>query len=111
MTNETDFRKRVQFVLAAKNLNPRSLSDGDDNLWKKLYNQITKEKTITYSLIEALLNHAPDLRTEWLFRGEGEPFRTGESIEDQLAAIQERLSALEGERKNDNNQEAVATIA
>lgn len=111
MTNETDFRKRVQFVLAAKNLNPRSLSNGDDNLWKKLYNQITKEKTITYSLIEALLNHVPDLRTEWLFRGEGEPFRTGESIEDQLAAIQERLSALEGERKNDDNQETVAAIA
>lgn len=111
MTNETDFRKRVQFVLAAKNLNPRSLSDGDDNLWKKLYNQITKEKTITYSLIEALLNHVPDLRTEWLFRGEGEPFRTGESIDDKLAAIQDRLSALEGERKNDDNQETVAAIA
>lgn len=111
MTNETDFRKRVQFVLAAKNLNPRSLSNGDDNLWKKLYNQITKEKTITYSLIEALLNHVPDLRAEWLFRGEGEPFRTGESIEDQLAAIQERLSALEGERKNDDNQETVAASA
>ena len=111
MTNETDFRKRVQFVLAAKNLNPRSLSNGDDNLWKKLYNQITKEKTITYSLIEALLNHVPDLRTEWLFRGEGEPFRTGESIEDQLAAIQDRLAALEGERQNDNNQETMAAIA
>lgn len=105
MTNETDFRKRVQFVLAAKNLNPRSLSNGDDNLWKKLYNQITKEKTITYSLIEALLNHVPDLRTEWLFRGEGEPFRTGESIEDKLAAIQDRLSALEGERKNDLSED------
>lgn len=111
MTNETDFRKRVQFVLAAKNLNPRSLSNGDDNLWKKLYNQITKEKTITYSLIEALLNHVPDLRTEWLFRGEGEPFRTGESIEDQLAAIQDRLSVLESERKNDDNQETVAATA
>lgn len=111
MTNETDFRKRVQFVLAAKNLNPRSLSNGDDNLWKKLYNQITKEKTITYSLIEALLNHVPDLRTEWLFRGEGAPFRTGESIEDQLSAIQDRLSALEGERKNDDNQETVAATA
>ena len=105
MTNETNFRTRVKFVLDARNLNPRSLAHGDDNLWKKLYNQISKEKTITFSLIEALLNEVPDLRTEWLFRGEGEPFKAAGSIEDQLANIQERLATLEGREKNDDSKD------
>ena len=111
MTNETDFRKRVQFVLAAKNLNPRSLSNGDDNLWKKVYYQITQQKTITADVLLLILDAIPDLRTEWLFRGEGEPFRTGESIEDQLAAIQDRLAALEGERKNDLSEDCPAAAS
>ena len=104
MTNETDFRARVNYVLTQRNLNPRSLSNGDDNLWKKLYNQITKEKTITFSLIETLSNQVPDLSLEWLFRGTGNPFLDGTSVEEKLADIQERLEALEVERKNENHE-------
>ena len=110
MTNETDFRARVNQILAIRNLNPRSLSKGDDNLWKKLYNQITKEKTITFSLIEALANQVPDLSLEWLFRGTGKPFLDGTSVEEQLAALEERLSRIEGERETDN-QETLAASA
>ena len=73
-TTETEVRERIQFVLTTRSVNAHSLGAGDYNLWKKIYNQFNRGKTITMSSIEALLNAVPDLSAEWLFRGEGEPF-------------------------------------
>lgn len=81
MTNENEVRERINFVLKSRKLNARKLSAGDDNLWKKIYNQISKDTTLTVSVVEILLNAVPDLSTEWLFRGIGEPFVTEQPTE------------------------------
>lgn len=111
MLSEISLRSRIDLVMRKKNLNPRKISNGDDTLSRKVYYQITQQKTITADVLLLIIDAIPDLRTEWLFRGEGEPFRTGESIEDKLAAIQDRLSALEGERKNDLSEDCPAAAS
>ena len=104
-------KNRILQVLDEKHISVNKLAGGDATLSRKLTRQFNNDTELSVAAVILLLKKFPDLRTEWLFRGEGEPFRTGEPIEDQLAAIQERLSALEGERKNDNNQETMAEIA
>ena len=76
MTNENEVRERINFVLKSRKLNARKLSAGDDNLWKKIWYQLDKGGVITLPSIEIILNAVPDLSTEWLFRGIGEPFVT-----------------------------------
>lgn len=73
---EEKVRERIAQVIASKGLNPNSLANGDSNLARKIYKQITEEKTLTYSVIEVILSSIPDLSTEWLFRGTGNPFLT-----------------------------------
>lgn len=73
---EEKVRERIAQVIASKGLNPNSLANGDSNLARKIYKQITEEKTLTYSVIEVILSSIPDLSTEWLFRGTGSPFLT-----------------------------------
>ena len=104
-------KNRILQVLNERGYTVNKLANGDPSLSRKLLRQLTEDTELTISTILLVLEKFPLLRTEWLFRGDGEPFRTGESIEDQLAAIQDRLSALEGERKNDDNNEAVAAYA
>ena len=74
MTNEIQVRERIAQVMEIKGINPRTLSGDDVNLYQKAYLQIARGKTLTSATIGALLNAVPDLSTEWLFRGIGEPF-------------------------------------
>lgn len=99
MTTENQVRTRINEILKDKKLNAHSLSNGNKNLWNKLYMQLNKGRTLTFSTIEVILNAIPDLNTEWLFRGIGSPFKDMTSPEQRLNDIEERLSALEGERE------------
>lgn len=74
MINEQDVRNRIEDVMSQKGLNPRSVSGEDVNFYQKAYLQLAKGKTLTLPIILALLEKVPDLSTEWLFRGVGEPF-------------------------------------
>lgn len=111
MLSEISLRSRIDLVMREKNLNPRKISNGDDTLSRKVYYQLTQHKTITADVLLLLIDAIPDLRTEWLFRGEGEPFKVAGSLEEQLANIQDRLAALEGERKNDLSEDCPAAAS
>lgn len=104
-------KNRILQVLNERGYSVNKLAQGDPALSRKLLRQLTEDTELTISTILLVLEKFPLLRTEWLFRGEGEPFRTGESIEDQLAAIQDRLAALEGERKNELSEDYPAAAS
>lgn len=104
MTKEIEVRLRISKVMEDKNLNAHFLSNKNAALAQKLFNQLYKGKTLTFSTIEVILNAIPDLNTEWLFRGIGSPFKDMTSPEQRLNDIEERLSALEGERETDTHQ-------
>jgi len=102
---------RILQVLNERGFTVNKLAKGDPALSRKLLRQLTEDTELTISTILLVLEKFPLLRTEWLFRGVGDPFRQAGSVEEQLAMLEERISALEGERKNDDNQETVAATA
>lgn len=99
MITESEVRSRIDLIFVERKLNANKLSCGDKNLSMKIYKQINQRKTLSIDVIAIILNAIPDLNTEWLFRGIGSPFKDMTSPEQRLNDIEERLSALEGERE------------
>lgn len=81
METENLIRHRIISAVESKGLKFNTLANGDSNLSRKIYKQLTEEKTLTYAVIEVVLSKIPDLSTEWLFRGIGEPFVTEQPAE------------------------------
>lgn len=104
-------KNRILQVLNERGYSVNKLAQGDPALSRKLLRQLTEDTELTISTILLILEKFPLLRTEWLFRGAGDPFHQAGSVEEQLAMLEERVSILEGERKNDDNQETVAATA
>lgn len=106
---EEQVRERIAQAIASKKLNPNSLAKGDVNLSRKIYKQLTEGKTLTYSVIEVLLEKIPDLSAEWLFRGTGRPFLTDQADEQQQSEEQEqRPDGNEPPRATANGDGAIA---
>lgn len=104
-------KNRILQVLNERGYSVNKLAQGDPALSRKLLRQLTEDTELTISTILLVLEKFPLLRTEWLFRGVGEPFRQAGSVEEQLAMLEERVSMLEGERKNDSEDHPAAALA
>lgn len=104
-------KNRILHVLNERGCTVNKLANGDPSLSRKLLRQLTEDTELTISTILLVLQKFPLLRTEWLFKGVGEPFRQAGSVEEQLAMLEERLSILEGERKNDSQDDYTAAAS
>ncbi len=104
-------KNRILQVLNERGFTVNKLAKGDPALSRKLLRQLTEDTELTISTILLVLEKFPLLRTEWLFRGVGDPFRQAGSVEEQLAMLEERISALEGERKNDLSEDYPAAAS
>ena len=104
-------KNRILQVLNERGYSVNKLAQGDSALSRKLLRQLTEDTELTISTILLVLEKFPLLRTEWLFRGVGEPFRQAGSVEEQLAILEERVSMLEGERKNGSEDYPAAALA
>lgn len=104
-------KNRILQVLNERGFTVNKLAQGDPALSRKLLRQLTEDTELTISTILLVLEKFPLLRTEWLFRGVGDPFRQAGSVEEQLAMLEERISALEGERKNDLSEDYPAAAS
>lgn len=104
MENLSEFvRDQINEFKYKNDLTNDSLSKELGLYKQSLDNQLSQGGVVHYNTIEQLLNHYPELSTEWLFRGEGDMLKIAQdavSEETELDCLRNMSKHLESISKS-----------
>lgn len=108
--------KRINDLIIASNLTPRSFAIACDIKYTTLNNYLTGRRALGLDTVELILSNFTNVSAEWLMRGEGPMYKSditnqsNERLNKLIATIGEMQSILEEKQKqidvlmNENTQ-------
>ena len=83
---ETTLNQRVRVLIKNKRISASVLAKELDMTQQSVWNYLNSENKMSLLFVERLLLHFPDVRAEWVMRGEGRMYHTAQVV---AAPVQE----------------------
>lgn len=83
---ETTLNQRVRVLIKNKRISASVLAKELDMTQQSVWNYLNSENKMSLLFVERLLLHFPDVRAEWVMRGEGRMYHTAQEV---AAPVQE----------------------
>ena len=77
---ETTLNQRVRVLIKNKRISASVLAKELDMTQQSVWNYLNSENKMSLLFVERLLLHFPDVRAEWVMRGEGRMYHTAQEV-------------------------------
>ncbi len=90
---ETTLNQRVRVLIKNKKISASVLAKELDMTQQSVWNYLNSENKMSLLFVERLLLHFPDVRAEWVMRGEGRMYHTAQEAEAPVQEAQPQAAA------------------